>query len=72
VDLLLLDIHRYAIEAFAIHALDYLLKPIEGARFHEVVKVVKQRKEMEPRWSPRRIYVRFDSTGIFACSIPPS
>jgi two-component system LytT family response regulator len=38
---------RYAIEAFAVHALDYLLKPIEAARFHEAVKLVKQRKEME-------------------------
>jgi two-component system, LytTR family, response regulator len=37
----------YAIQAFAVHALDYLLKPIEPARFQEAVKRVKQRKEME-------------------------
>jgi two-component system, LytTR family, response regulator len=37
----------YAIQAFAVHALDYLLKPIEPARFQEAVQRVKQRKEME-------------------------
>jgi two-component system LytT family response regulator len=37
----------YAIQAFAVHALDYLLKPIEPARFQEAIKRVKQRKEME-------------------------
>jgi len=37
----------YAIQAFAVHALDYLLKPIEPARFQEAIQRVKQRKEME-------------------------
>jgi two-component system, LytTR family, response regulator len=32
---------RYAIEAFRVHALDYLLKPVDPARFSEAVERVK-------------------------------
>jgi two-component system LytT family response regulator len=36
----------YAIKAFEIHAVDYLLKPIEAVRFQDAIKRVKQRSEM--------------------------
>lgn len=38
---------HYAIHAFEVHALDYLLKPIESVRFHEAIKRVKDRRQME-------------------------
>jgi two-component system, LytTR family, response regulator len=38
---------HYAIQAFDVHALDYLLKPIESVRFHEAIKRVKERRQME-------------------------
>jgi two-component system LytT family response regulator len=34
---------RYAIEAFRVHALDYLLKPIEEERFAETLQACRQR-----------------------------
>jgi len=34
---------QYAVDAFQIHALDYLLKPIEDARLHEAVGRVRSR-----------------------------
>ena len=33
---------RYAIKAFEIHALDYLLKPVDATRFHEACRRVRQ------------------------------
>jgi two-component system LytT family response regulator len=39
--------NNYAIQAFDIHAVDYLLKPIESVRFHEAIKRVKDRGRME-------------------------
>lgn len=38
---------QYALQAFDIHAIDYLLKPIEPQRFHEAIQRVKKRREME-------------------------
>ncbi|WP_420388301.1 LytR/AlgR family response regulator transcription factor [Roseivirga sp.] len=37
--------NKYAIEAFNIHAMDYLLKPIDKDRFNESIKKVLQRFE---------------------------
>jgi two-component system LytT family response regulator len=37
----------YAIKAFDIHAVDYLLKPIELARFQDAIQRVKERTQME-------------------------
>jgi len=37
----------YAIKAFEIHAVDYLLKPVEPARFQDAIKRVKARTQME-------------------------
>lgn len=34
---------QYAIRAFEVHALDYLLKPFDGARFREAMKHAKDR-----------------------------
>jgi two-component system LytT family response regulator len=38
---------QYALQAFDVDAIDYLLKPIEPLRFHEAIKRVKNRWEME-------------------------
>jgi two-component system LytT family response regulator len=38
---------RLAVNAFQVHAVDYLLKPIELARFREAMGAVKQRARME-------------------------
>lgn len=37
----------YAIKAFEIHAVDYLLKPIEPGRFQDTIKRVKERTNMK-------------------------
>ncbi|MBV9403860.1 MAG: response regulator transcription factor [Acidobacteriaceae bacterium] len=36
---------QYAISAFEVNAVDYLLKPIESVRFHEALRRVKERKQ---------------------------
>jgi two-component system LytT family response regulator len=36
----------YAIQAFEVHAVDYLIKPVDPARFQEAIKRVKERKQM--------------------------
>jgi len=38
---------RYAVEAFQVHALDYLLKPVEPGRFREAMERVRKRARME-------------------------
>ena len=38
---------RFAVNAFQVHAVDYLLKPIELARFREALGAVKKRTRME-------------------------
>jgi two-component system LytT family response regulator len=38
---------KYAISAFEVNAVDYLLKPIETERFHEAIKRVKGRAQMK-------------------------
>lgn len=37
---------RYAVQAFDIHAVDYLLKPVEPQRFREAIQRVKERMQM--------------------------
>ncbi len=38
---------RYAIQAFEIHAVDYLLKPVEPKRFQDAIQRVKERTRMK-------------------------
>jgi two-component system LytT family response regulator len=38
---------RFALDAFGVHAVDYLLKPVELARFREAMAAVKKRIRME-------------------------
>jgi two-component system LytT family response regulator len=38
---------RYAIRAFDVHALDYLLKPFDDERFHEALARAKRRHKLE-------------------------
>lgn len=38
---------RFAVEAFQVHAVDYLLKPVELARFREAMDRVRKRARME-------------------------
>ena len=38
---------RYAIQAFEIHAVDYLLKPVEAKRFQDAIQRVKERARMK-------------------------
>src|SRR3982750_2827048 len=40
---------QYAIRAFELHALDYLLKPFDQARFKEGIKYAKERLRSERR-----------------------
>lgn len=57
---------RFAVDAFGVHAVDYLLKPIELARFREAMAAVKKRARMEkaletPERYPERVMVRSGS-----------
>ncbi len=38
----------YAIKAFEVHAIDYLLKPVSGARLEETLRRVHERSDTEP------------------------
>lgn len=40
---------RYAIQAFEINAIDYLLKPVTAKRFRDALVRAKQRLQLEPR-----------------------
>lgn len=46
--------NEYAVEAFEVHALDYLVKPIERKRFEETLARVKQRTRMEQALAGRQ------------------
>jgi DNA-binding LytR/AlgR family response regulator len=44
-EIILVTSHRdFAVEAFALHAADYLVKPVEPARFHKAVQRVATRR----------------------------
>ena len=45
--------NEYAVEAFEVHALDYLVKPIEQKRLHEALDRVKRRVRLEETYSAR-------------------
>src|ERR1700690_2827375 len=46
--------NEYAVEAFEVHALDYLVKPIERKRLDEALTRVKERIRLEEAFSARR------------------
>jgi len=48
---------RFALDAFGVHAVDYLVKPVELARFHEAMTAVKQRVRMEEALEGREHYL---------------
>jgi two-component system, LytTR family, response regulator len=45
--------NEYAVEAFALHVLDYLVKPIETKRFSETLARVKKRIQLEEAFAAR-------------------
>jgi two-component system, LytTR family, response regulator len=47
---------QYAIRAFELHALDYLLKPFDQARFKDAIKHAKERFRSE-RWNEGRMQI---------------
>lgn len=61
---------RFAVEAFGVRAVDYLLKPVELSRFREAMAAVKQRALMEEALETRsrsleRVIVRSGSKDLF-------
>jgi two-component system LytT family response regulator len=48
---------RFALDAFGVHAVDYLLKPIELARFREAMAAVKERARLEQARETREGYL---------------
>jgi two-component system LytT family response regulator len=61
---------RFAVDAFGVHAVDYLLKPIELARFREAMAAVKKRARIEAALETRdrylsRVMVRAGSKELF-------
>lgn len=43
--------NEYALKAFEVHAVDYLLKPIDADRFNEAIEIVlEKRREGNERW----------------------
>jgi len=48
---------RFALDAFGVHAVDYLLKPIELARFRDAMAAVKTRIRMEEALANRDGYL---------------
>jgi two-component system LytT family response regulator len=48
---------RFAVDAFGVHAVDYLLKPIELTRFREAMAAVKKRARMEEALESRGRYL---------------
>jgi two-component system, LytTR family, response regulator len=47
---------QYAIRAFELHALDYLLKPFDQTRFKDAIKYAKERFRSE-RWNDGRMQI---------------
>jgi len=41
---------EYALKAFDVHALDYILKPFDADRFDEAVSLIKKKKAVEQKW----------------------
>ncbi len=61
---------RFALDAFQVHAVDYLLKPVEVARFREAMAKVKRQTRMEEALSisphyPSRLLVHSGAKDIF-------
>jgi two-component system, LytTR family, response regulator len=54
---------RFAIKAFEIHALDYLLKPYSGPRFDEALRRVRHELGRAEREMPRRLAALLESRG---------
>ena len=52
---------RYAVQAFEVNAVDYLLKPVTAARFHTTLERVKLRLGASPGDSSRRILALLQS-----------
>jgi len=48
---------RFALDAFGVHAVDYLLKPVELARFREAMTAVKNRLRMAEALESRERYL---------------
>jgi two-component system LytT family response regulator len=46
--------HEYAVEAFKVHALDYLVKPIEPKRLSETLAKVKERIQLKEAFAARQ------------------
>src|SRR6202795_950624 len=46
--------NQYALEAFQVHALDYLVKPIERKRLGETLARVKERIQLEQAFAARQ------------------
>jgi len=44
---------QYAVRAFEVHALDYLLKPFDRERFEEALERARRRLESHPQWTER-------------------
>jgi two-component system LytT family response regulator len=46
--------NEYAVDAFKVHAVDYVLKPVDDDRLHEAVERAAQHREQEELASARR------------------
>jgi two-component system LytT family response regulator len=46
--------HQFAVEAFAVHALDYLVKPVERQRLEEALARVKERVRLQEAFAARQ------------------
>ncbi len=49
---------QYAIEAFEIHALDYVLKPVSGERFEKTIHRVMKKNGIEQKGSEERLAIK--------------
>jgi two-component system LytT family response regulator len=46
--------NQFAVEAFAVHALDYLVKPVERERLEEALSRVKERVQLQEAFAARQ------------------